>query len=124
MRTLHPLAQPLRLATLDTPAGTSGRNEAEEETDEIFEEKKEIDEDTSEEDEKTDEVKQTTAGPQINSEAYHFRIRETPKMLINSIFLLFWPSFICQSGGLNRNGQIVSPFEIASSAELSNFSWI
>ena len=66
MRTLHPLAQPLRLATLDTPAGTSGRNEAEEETDEIFEEKKEIDEDTSEEDEKTDEVKQTTAGPQIN----------------------------------------------------------
>ena len=63
MRTIHPHAQPLRLATLDTAAGTSGRNEVGEETDEIFEEKKEIDE----EDEKTDEVKKTTAGvgPQI-----------------------------------------------------------
>ena len=56
MRTVHPRAQPRRLATLDTGAGTSGRNEAEEETDEIYEAKRELDE-TSHADEETDEPK-------------------------------------------------------------------
>ena len=56
MRTFHPHAQPGRLATLDTGAGTSRRNEAEEETDEIYEAKRELDE-TSHADEETDEPK-------------------------------------------------------------------
>ena len=74
MRTIHPHAQLGRLATLDTGAGASGQNEAEEETDEIYEakkgEKNETDE-NSEVDEETDESqnegKQVTVDPQNNS---------------------------------------------------------
>ena len=71
MRTFHPHTQPRRLATLDTGAGTSGRNEAEEETDEIYEAKKEQNE-TAHADEETDEpkneVKQVTVGRESNSD--------------------------------------------------------
>lgn len=74
MRTIHPHAQLGRLATLDTGAGASGQNEAEEETDEIYEakkgEKNETDE-NSEVDEETDESqnegKQVKVDPQKHS---------------------------------------------------------
>ena len=48
MRPAHPLAQPGRLATLDTLAGTAARNEPEEGREEIYEEKKESDFESSE----------------------------------------------------------------------------
>ena len=71
MGTVHPRAQPRRLATLDTGAGTSGRNEAAEETEEIYEAKKELDETfevDDEADEPKNEVKQVTVGRESNSE--------------------------------------------------------
>ena len=68
MRTFHPHSQPGRLATLDTGAGTSGRNEAEEETDEIYEAKKELDEVDEETVEPKNGAKQVTVGRQSNSD--------------------------------------------------------
>ena len=69
MRPAHPLAQPGRLATLDTLAGTAARNEAEEGREEIYEEKKELDFESSEAfDEEKGGGVQLRAGAQVNSD--------------------------------------------------------
>ena len=69
MRPAHPLAQPGRLATLDTLAGTAARNEAEEGREEIYEEKKESDFESSEAfDEEKGGGVQLRAGAQVNSD--------------------------------------------------------
>ena len=75
MRTSHPHTQPGRLATLDTGAGTSGRNEAEEETDEIYETKKELDEVDEETVEPKNGAKQVTVGRQSNSDLTKFLLK-------------------------------------------------
>ena len=67
MRPAHPLAQPGRLATLDTLAGTAARNEAEEGREEIYEEKKELELESSEAFGEGGGV-QLRAGAQVNSD--------------------------------------------------------